>query len=138
MTNNVIGDEQRETYSREGYLILRNAFDPSRIRSLVEAVNWLIDRALAGQVTIPWIGQPSQRTPERLSNLLDPGRYHPAYAAWLEEDLIPLVESLLRSPVRHSLFGMLAGGGGKPYLQAWHHDLPNPSNPSDPAVIVNP
>ena len=49
----------------------------------------------------------------------------------------PLIESLLQSPARHSLFGMLAGGGGKAYDQAWHHDLATPDL-LHPAVIFDP
>jgi ectoine hydroxylase-related dioxygenase (phytanoyl-CoA dioxygenase family) len=33
---------------------------------------------------------------------------------------------------------MLAGGGGKPYVQAWHRDLPHPARQTDPLVIFTP
>jgi len=128
---------QRHAYEEQGFLILCGAFDAARTRSLVDAVERLIDRARAGQANIPWIGDPKDRTPERLSGLLAPDRFDAAYANWLEEDVLPLIESLLQSPVRHSLFGMLAGGGGKPYDQAWHHDLATPDQ-LHPAVIFDP
>src|SRR5947207_14871774 len=128
---------ERKQYETQGFLIVRQAFSAARIQSLVEAIDRLIDRALAGQLTIPWIGDPQNRTPERLSGLLNPDRYDAAYAHWLEEDLLPLLESILQSPVRHSLFGMLAGGGGKAYSQAWHHDLATPDQ-FHPAVIFDP
>jgi hypothetical protein len=35
-------------------------------------------------------------------------------ADWIDEDIAPRLESLIRGPgVRHSLFGMLAAGGGR-------------------------
>jgi Phytanoyl-CoA dioxygenase (PhyH) len=128
---------QRKQYEEQGFILLRQVFSPARIQSLVDAIERLIDRALAGRVTIPWIGESANRAPERLSGLLNPDRYDPAFANWLEEDVLPLIESLLQSPVRHSLFGMLAGGGGKAYRQAWHHDLATPDM-LHPAVIFNP
>src|ERR1051326_5000971 len=132
-----ISAAERRQYEAQGFLIVRQAFGAARIQSLVDAIERLIDRAQAGQTKIPWIGDPKNRTPERLSNLLNPDRYDAAYANWLDEDLLPWIESLLQSPVRHSLFGMLAGGGGKPYEQAWHHDLATPDL-LHPAVFFDP
>src|SRR5947209_4755545 len=133
----------RQQYQEQGFLILRQAFSPARIQTLAAAIDRLIDRALAGQThplriermvggapakesQIQWIGAPQDRMPERLLYLLLANRYDAAYANWLEEDLLPLIKSLLQSPARYSLFGMLAGGGGKPYTQVWHHDLCSP------------
>jgi nicotinamide N-methyltransferase len=132
--NSSFSTVDRKHYDEQGYLIIRNAFSKQRIKSLIDAVERLIDRALAGQATIPWIGDPKNRTPDRLFGLLNPERYDEAYALWLDEDLLPLIESLLQSPVRHSLFGMLTGGGGKPYTQAWHHDIGTPDE-LHPALI---
>jgi len=138
MSKGQITNSQRQGYASQGYLILRGAFDKTRIQSLRDAIERLIDRALDGKVKIPWIGEPKNRTPERLGHLLNPDRFDAAYVEWLEADIIPTIESLLQSRVRHSLFGMLAGGGGKSYLQEWHRDLPNPERPTDPAIIFDP
>src|SRR5688572_26806387 len=130
---------ERQRYQEQGFLIVRQAFSTARIQTLAEAIERLIDRALAGQTQplrierivrgtpakesqIQWIGNPQARLPERIMYLLLADRYDAAYANWRDEDLLPLIESLLQSPVRYSLFGMLAAGGGKAYTQAWHHD----------------
>lgn len=118
-------------FDEQGFVILRRAFAPERVRELRQAVERLLDRALAGQVEVPWIDRQG-RVPARLSHLLHPDKYDPAYGAWLDEDLAPQLEVLLGgAPARHSLFGMLAGGGGQPYLQAWHRDLGRPGAPDE-------
>jgi len=103
-----------------GYLVVHNAFTANRIQSLLAAVDRLIDRALAGDCEIGWIDKDS-RLPARVGHLLHSDKYDHAYADWLGEDLAPHIERLLgNEPVRHSLFGMLASGGGQPYCQSWH------------------
>ncbi|MBI2193549.1 MAG: phytanoyl-CoA dioxygenase family protein [Planctomycetes bacterium] len=121
-------------YHEQGYLILRGAFTKKRVKSLVDAVNRLIDRALAGEVAINWINR-EQRLPARISNLLHPDKFDPAYGAWLDEDLASQIETLCGGPARHSLFGMLAGGGGQPYLQGWHRDIGKPGAPDEVAFL---
>jgi hypothetical protein len=125
-----IGPAEQRSYDEQGYVILRGAFSKQRIASLVDAVNRVMDAALAGKCQIAWIDQ-GQRLPNRISNLLAPEKYQEAFGRWLDEDLHPQIESLLRSPPRHSLFGMLAGGGGQKYLQAWHRDLGKPGAPDE-------
>ena len=112
-----------DLYNGLGYLVVRNAFTENRIQSLLAAVDRLIDRALAGDCEIGWINKDS-RLPARVGHLLYPDKYDHAYADWLGEDLAPHIEALLgNEPVRHSLFGMLASGGGQPYCQSWHLSL---------------
>ena len=132
-----VSQAQKQDYAEQGYLIIRGAFDAARIRSLVDAVDRLIDRALDGKVALEWIGDSKQRMPERITGMLLPDKYDSACSDWLEADVIPLIESLLGSPVRYSKVGMLTGGGGKPYVQDWHHDLPNPTRVVDPAVVFD-
>jgi hypothetical protein len=123
-------DSDLKQYHDAGYLILRGAFSKARVQSLVDAVNAVMDAALAGRCEISWIDK-ANRLPARLGNLLHPDKYQPAFAEWLAEDLAPQLETLNGGPVRHSLYGMLAGGGGMPYLQGWHRDLGKPGAPDE-------
>ena len=114
-----------QTYHDQGYLILRQSFSPERVQSLREAVQYLVQRALKGEVELNWIDR-EQGLPERTGHLLHPDKYNPAFGDWLAEDLAPQLEALLGGSGRHSLFGMLAGGGCKAYKQNWHRDLGKP------------
>ena len=105
------------SYHSQGYLIVRRAFSPERVQSLLDAVNLLLDRALAGKCEIRWIDE-NRRLPQRISSTLHPDKYDPAYAEWLAADLAPHLENLVVGPLRHSLFGMLAAGGEQPYEPA--------------------
>ncbi len=119
-----------DTYRDQGYLIVRRAFSPERVQSLLDAVNRLLDRALAGECEIRWIDA-KRRLPQRTGSMLLPDKYDPTYAEWLATDLAPHLETLIDGPVRHSLFGMLAGGGEQPYELAWHRDLGKPGDPDE-------
>ena len=150
-----------EHYVREGFVVRRQAFAPARIHGLRDAVHRLCTRAAAGEhqaraagpagadderraaigpapadeVEIGWIDR-EQLLPARLGHLLAPDKYDPAYSAWLADDLVPAIDSLIASGAgaRHSLFGMLAGGGSTPYKQSWHRGKRH--NP--PSVSVQP
>ncbi len=117
--------EQLQTYHEQGYLILRQAFGPQRIDALRDAVHSAIERGRSGQIELNWIDR-ERGLPERISHLLHPDKYERAFADWLAEDLAPQLEVFLQGPARHSLFGMLAGGGGRAYAQAWHRDIGKP------------
>ncbi|NKB66750.1 MAG: hypothetical protein GKR89_06805 [Candidatus Latescibacteria bacterium] len=117
--------EQLDHYQSAGYLVVRGVFSPARIGVLRDGIEALIDRVLAGKCEINWIDR-DQRLPARTGHLLHPDKYHPAFAQWLDEDLAPLLEALVEPPLRHSLFGMLAGGGGQAYAQHWHRDIARP------------
>lgn len=119
-----------QRYHDEGYILLRNAFTKQRIQSMVDGLNRLMDRAIAGEVQIGWIDR-DKRLPARIGHMLHPDKYDESWANWLAEDLTPILEAMVAGPVRHSLFGMLAGGGGQPYLQAWHRDLAKPGAPDE-------
>ena len=112
-------------YEEEGYLLLRAAFAQERVEALRLAVIAMIDRGLAGAIELKWIDR-ARRLPDRTGHMLHPGKYDPAWGEWLAEDLTPYIEALIGGPARHSLFGMLAGGGGRPYCQAWHRDIGKP------------
>ncbi len=103
-----------------GYLTLRQVFSPQRVQALRGAVEGLVERALAGQLELRWLDR-ERGMPDRISHLLHPDKFDPIYAEWLDQDLVPHFEALV-GPVRHSLFGMLAGGAGQPYRQAWHRE----------------
>jgi ectoine hydroxylase-related dioxygenase (phytanoyl-CoA dioxygenase family) len=123
MSQKTIALGELDCYHKEGYLILHQAFSPLRIKALKEAVDRLLDKALAGECEIRWVDQ-EQRLPQRTGHLLLPDKYDNAWAEWLAEDLDEHLNVLVEgSAVRHSLFGMLASGGGQPYEQAWHRDL---------------
>ena len=106
------------------------AFSKARIRAMVEGYHRFLDRAMLGLTHLNWIDK-EKRIPGRTASLLHPGRYDPSWGEWLDEDLIPLIEPLAGGPARHSLFGMLNGGGGQPYLQGWHRDLGKPGAPDE-------
>jgi len=112
-------------YADEGYLILRAAFDEERVEALRLAVIAMIDRGLAGEIELKWIDR-DRRLPDRTGHMLHPGKYDPAWGEWLAEHLISYIDALVGGPARHSLFGMLAGGGGRTYRQAWHRDIGKP------------
>ena len=118
-----ISEKDKETYAAQGFLILRQAFTQTRIETLLEGIECLIDKGLAEECELGWIDR-ERRLPSRTGHLLNPDKYHPAFADWIDEDLAPNLEALICGlGVRHSLFGMLASGGGKPYTQKWHRDL---------------
>jgi ectoine hydroxylase-related dioxygenase (phytanoyl-CoA dioxygenase family) len=55
---------------------------------------------------------------------LRPEVVQPAFIDSLERGpYLPIIEQILGSQVRYSLFGMLAGGDGEAYIQGWHRDL---------------
>jgi hypothetical protein len=117
-------------YEDEGYLIMREAFPPERVKALRLAVIGMIDRALAGQCELKWIDR-DKRLPARTGHMLHPDKYDPAWAEWLAEDLVFYIDALVGDTARHSLFGMLAGGGGQSYRQAWHRDVGKPGSPDE-------
>ncbi|MCZ6635194.1 MAG: phytanoyl-CoA dioxygenase family protein [bacterium] len=126
-----LGDLDLINYHQQGYLILREAFTSERIQALLDAVNRLIDRALSGNPELRWMDR-ENRLPARTGHLLHPEKYDPAFAEWLNDDLAPQIEALLSDcPARHSLFGMLASGGGQPYCQKWHRDIGKPGVPGE-------
>ena len=132
----VISEKDKETYAEQGFLVLRQAFAKTRMEGLVEAVEGLIDKGLAGECELGWIDR-ARRLPSRTSHLLDPDKYHPAFADWIDEGLAPHLAALIRGRgVRHSLFGMLASGGGDPYTQKWHRDLGKPGDPDETAYLL--
>lgn len=131
-----ISKKDKEAYAAQGFLILRRAFAPTRIAALLEGIERLIDKGLAGECALGWIDR-EHRLPSRTGHLLAPDKFHPAFADWIDEDLAPHLEALISSPagVRHSLFGMLAGGGGVPYTQQWHRDLGKPGAAEEAAYL---
>ena len=122
-----ISDADLQHYHDQGYLIRRQVFTAARMTSLRDAMERLMDRALAGEVEIGWIDR-EQRLLQRTGQLFAPEKYDAAYAAWLNDDLDTHLRALLDAAPRHSLFGMLASGGGQPYQQAWHRDLGRPGD----------
>ena len=93
----VISGKDKEAYAEQGFLILRKAFAQTRIEALLEGIERLIDKGLAGECEIGWIDR-ERRLPSRTGHLLNPDKYHPAFADWIDEDLAPHLEGLdLRS-----------------------------------------
>lgn len=119
-----VTEELRQRYFDQGFHIMRGAISMPLVEELRAAVRSLVERARRpGGPEIAWIDQQAG-LPERLSCLLREELVQPAFVASLEETpIVPFIEGLLQRPVRISLFGMLAGGGGKPYVQGWHRDL---------------
>ena len=125
---------QHQAYREEGYSIFRAAYDAGRVQSLVDAVERLMDRVLAGECEIRWLDR-ERRLPNRISHMLHPDKYDCAFAAWLDSDIIPMVEAILDGPGRHSLFGMVASGGAYPYSTPWHRDLCRPGNANEAEIL---
>ena len=117
-------------YEDEGYLIIREAFAPERVKALRMAVIAMIDRGLEGECELKWIDR-DKRLPARTGHMLHPDKYDPVWAEWLAEDLVFYIDTMVGGPARHSLFGMLAGGGGDAYRQAWHRDIGKPGAPDE-------
>src|SRR6266542_6320602 len=122
--NYTLSATELEQYRREGYFIRRGLILPEEIAALKADIQQLIEQAAAGDgLEVPWISK-EKRIPERLHQLLRPGWIRPSFVASLERGpYFPVVEQLLGGPARYSLFGMLAGGDGKPYVQNWHRDV---------------
>ena len=51
----VISKKDKEAYATQGFLILRQAFTKTRIEALLEGIERLIDKGLAGECEIGWI-----------------------------------------------------------------------------------
>ena len=114
---------QQDAYEEQGYLIVRDAFSPERIQSLIVAVNRLMDRALAGECRIRWI-DPTERLPGLVYGLFDPDKYDPAYGEWLDGDLAAQVDALIEGgSARYSMFALKGSGGALPYRVSWHRDI---------------
>ncbi|MSR83586.1 MAG: hypothetical protein EXS58_11800 [Candidatus Latescibacteria bacterium] len=131
--DHILTPAERSAFDEQGYLILRQVFSPQRVQALRGAVEGLMERALAGRCEVRWLDR-ERGIPDRISHLLHPDKFDPAYAEWLDQDLAAHFEALV-GPVRHSLFGMLAGGGGQPYRQAWHRDLGKPGDPDEAGFL---
>ncbi|MBT4611995.1 MAG: hypothetical protein HOC05_18270, partial [Gemmatimonadetes bacterium] len=104
-----ISDADLQHYHDQGYLIRRQVFTAARMTSLRDAMERLMDRALAGEVEIGWIDR-EQRLLQRTGQLFAPEKYDAAYAAWLNDDLDTHLRALLDAAPRHRLFGMRASG----------------------------
>ena len=120
-----IGADEHEALHRDGFLLLQGVFDTQRLRSLRDGVDHLIARARTGACQLRWIDVDAC-IPDRISHMMHPDKYEAAWGEWIAEDVVDDLEALLRGPVRHSLFGMLASGGGRDYRMAWHRDLGKP------------
>ncbi|MBI1922636.1 phytanoyl-CoA dioxygenase family protein [Candidatus Poribacteria bacterium] len=133
---NSIINNQRQIFQEQGYLIIRNAFSTDRVQLLADAVNRFLDRALAGEFTVPlkWVDK-ERRIPARVGNLLTPEEYDPILGEWFDADILPIVEAILEAPVRCSWLSLLTSGGGHPYLTIWHRDYCDVDHPSEAAVL---
>ena len=132
---NILTNLDQTHFEDQGYLILREIFAPERVKALRMAVIRMIDRGLAGDCQLKWIDADS-RLPARTEHMLHPDKYDPAWAEWLAEDLVFYIDALVSGPARHSLFGMLAGGGRKSYSQAWHRDMGRPGVPIEETFLA--
>ena len=130
MSDKVLPSIDHNAFHEQGYIVLRGAFSGERVKALRAGLERLMDDAIAGRCGIDWLNQ-EKRLPNRIANMLNSDKYQPEFADWLDADLAPIIESLLGKPARHSLFGMLAGGNGQPYLQNWHRDLGKPGTPDE-------
>jgi hypothetical protein len=132
----ILTASEQEQYEREGYVILRGIIPAEEIEGLRADVRDLVAAAAEGRgPELPWINKEKQ-IPERIGQMLRPGWVRPAFTASLERGpYFSIAEQVLGAPVRYSLFGMLAGGDGKPYVQGWHRDLAPTEGESELAVL---
>lgn len=119
-----ITPQQKQQYHDEGYFILRGVIPSEQIVALKQGINDLMDASLDGKAPeIRWISK-EKRIPGRFGQMLRPELLQPAFVdSIVNGPYIPVAEQILGGPIRYSLFGMLAGGDGEPYVQAWHRDL---------------
>jgi nicotinamide N-methyltransferase len=117
-------ESEREQYREIGYFIRRGIIPPGQIAALKSAVQGLVECSAAGSgPELPWINR-EKLIPDRLGQLLRPGWIRPAFAdSLVNGPYFCIAEQILGGPVRYCLFGMLASGDGKPYIQGWHRDL---------------
>jgi hypothetical protein len=134
--NYSLSETEREQYRRDGYFIRRGLIPPEETAALKADIQQLVQQAAAGDgPELPWINR-GKRIPERLSQLLRPGWIRSSFVASLERGpSFPVVEQLLGAPARYSLFGMLAGGDSKPYVQNWHRDVAPTSGEHELAIL---
>jgi ectoine hydroxylase-related dioxygenase (phytanoyl-CoA dioxygenase family) len=119
-----LNSDQKRQYRELGYVILGGVVPAEGIEALRGAVRDLVEASAAGEgPEVAWINR-EKRIPERLGQLLRPGWVRPAFVDSLERGpYFAIAEQILGAKTRYSLFGMLAGGDGKPYVQNWHRDL---------------
>lgn len=129
-----IGTAEHESLDRDGFLLLHGVFSQQRLHSLRQGVGQLIKRGQAGDCQIPWIDAEAG-IPNRISHMMHPDKYEPAWGDWLAEDVLADLEALLGGPARHSLFGMLASGAGHGYRMAWHRDIGKPGATDEEAFL---
>jgi hypothetical protein len=127
---------QKEEYRREGYVILRGIIPAEEIEALRADVRDLVAAAAEGRgPELPWINK-EKRIPERIGQMLRPGWVRPSFTASLERGpYFSIAEQVLGTAVRYSLFGMLAGGDAKPYVQNWHRDLAPTEGENEVAIL---
>ncbi|NNF00562.1 MAG: hypothetical protein HKN25_16205, partial [Pyrinomonadaceae bacterium] len=116
--------EQNTEFRQKGYVVVRDAVPGEIIQSVSEAVNKIVDRAVAGEFTDPpfkWLDE-AARIPYWMNDLLTPRKYYPAFGEFLDTIISPFIESLLGAPVRCSWFSMLTCGSGIPYTTPVHRD----------------
>ncbi len=132
----MLSDVEREQYRLEGYIILRGIIPSSQIEAMRADVRGLLERSAGGDgPDVPWINR-EKRIPERLGQLLRPEWIRPSFIQSLESGpFLPIAREILGAEVRYSLFGMLAGGDGKPYIQGWHRDLAPTSGEHERAIL---
>jgi ectoine hydroxylase-related dioxygenase (phytanoyl-CoA dioxygenase family) len=115
---------EKNQYREQGYIILQGILPKEEIEALKADLRDLVERSAAGEgPEIPWINR-EKRIPERLGLLLRPGWMRPSFVDSLARGpYFAIAEQILGVTARYSLFGMLAGGDGKAYVQNWHRDL---------------
>ena len=118
-----ITDEQRRNWEEQGFLIVRNSIDAGLIKSIRDAVESIIDRALddAYGDSFRWVDK-DRHLPDFINDLLTAPKYVPTFGALLDTVILPFVESLLNSPVRCSWLMTLTSGAGHAYGVPLHRD----------------
>lgn len=104
-------------------MVIRNACNPTLLAVLADAVEQLLDRAVAGDpdAEMRWIDR-ERRIPDLVSDVLSARKYHPSFGELFESVILPFVESLLGLKVRCSWLSLFVFGGGYRYATALHRD----------------
>lgn len=127
----------RDHYFEHGYLIKRKVVPETELERIKTGVRRIIDRARSGEgLDLPWINK-EKGIPNRIPGMLRPEYFQPEIGDFLEKTaVLDIVERILESGLRYSLFGMLASGDGKKYHLEWHRDAAPVEGPSQMTELL--
>ena len=115
-------------YHEQGYLVLRQVLPLKRVQKLAEIIQTMISGARQGKDRIKWADCDQSVPKSHVRGFLDPHSkyktHDPYFVEWLETDILPKVEFLLKGKAKCTDLTMLfAGTDNKPSPGwGWHRD----------------